>query len=243
MNGPVLLQQRPQGLTLAAVQALNPAPSLPEAAPVLDSTGQALRAGDEVSYGHHGQLFTGTYVDFTFGLAVVSVEGEDVMLPSSMLLRAPSSNDREAGEPPAGLHAALVEILHCARIPVSGYQGRIDANTAHFLATLIVDSLQSRSASPKGSASGAASPMLNALMEKHPGGEVRVYNADGKLIGGTSCAGYLLEYETATEEAIQGAPSILNSDLPPDNKFLPAEVKAKLQKSLLRGKQPEDSES
>ena len=40
-------------------------------------------------------------------------------------------------------------------------------------------------------------PILNSAMKKHPRGQVRVYDETGKRIAGTSCGGYLREYEDA----------------------------------------------
>ena len=41
------------------------------------------------------------------------------------------------------------------------------------------------------------SPFLNSDMKRHPTGQVRVYSATGKLVAGTSCAGYLAELKAS----------------------------------------------
>ena len=44
-------------------------------------------------------------------------------------------------------------------------------------------------------------PILHWSVEETPRGQVRVYNADGKLLVGTSCRGYLAELAHWIEEA------------------------------------------
>ena len=46
-----------------------------------------------------------------------------------------------AGKASEGLHATLVGILHGSKLIESGARGMIDANTAHYLASMIVDGL------------------------------------------------------------------------------------------------------
>ena len=45
-------------------------------------------------------------------------------------------------------------------------------------------------------------PILNSAMKKHPRGQVRVYDETGKRIAGTSCGGYLREYEDARKPRV-----------------------------------------
>jgi hypothetical protein len=44
-------------------------------------------------------------------------------------------------------------------------------------------------------------PILHGAIEESPRGQVRVYNADGKLLVGTTCRGYLAEVAVMLEEA------------------------------------------
>ena len=44
-------------------------------------------------------------------------------------------------------------------------------------------------------------PLLNRAMHENPLGQVRTYNADGKLLVGTTCRGYLAEIAEMLKEA------------------------------------------
>jgi len=44
-------------------------------------------------------------------------------------------------------------------------------------------------------------PLLHVAIEENPRGQVRVYNADGKLLIGTTGRGYLAELAEAVKEA------------------------------------------
>lgn len=48
-------------------------------------------------------------------------------------------------------------------------------------------------------------PILNDAMYRYPRGQVRVYSDTGKLIIGTSCAGYIREQDAYIKHVVEQA--------------------------------------